>query len=477
MANSSNVPRPSFGPAGFVAPSEAAVLAGIEADLNADFNANFNFGLTTPQGQIASTFTAISGDSNATFIWYCNQVDPALNSGRMQDAIGRIYYMTRIPGAPTVQPCVCSGLDEVMIPNGALVQDENDVLWISQSGGKIVGGSVTLNFACVNNGPTPGPTTLTIYQALPNGGGWDSCTPTGDAVLGNLVESASAFEARRAASVAANARGILDAIQGSVLAVAGVIDCYCIENDLPFAVTIGGVVLSPNSIYVCVLGGAAQDVADAIWVKKAPGCGYTGSSTATVVDPSPKYTPPAPSYLVAFTVPTVLACAVLVVLKNSAGVPATGRSLVQTAIVNAFAGLDGGTRARIGSTVFASRYYGPVALLGSWAQIVDIQVGVTGDGASFTASIAGTTMTVTAIPTGALAAGQLIQDAGSVVASGTTIVEQLTGTTGGTGTYQVSQSQTVPSEAMNATNMVNDFATDIDQAPAVSAVNIQLALV
>jgi hypothetical protein len=60
-----------------------------------------------------------------------------------------------------------------------------------------------------------------------------------------------------------------------------------------------------------------------------------------------------------------------------------------------------------------------------------------------TASISGTTMTVSAISTGAYAPGQTIS--GTNVVPGTTIVAQLTGTAGSTGTYQVSISQTAGS--------------------------------
>lgn len=63
--------------------------------------------------------------------------------------------------------------------------------------------------------------------------------------------------------------------------------------------------------------------------------------------------------------------------------------------------------------------------------------------ASFTASIATTTMTVTAVASGPLLPSMLISGTG--VTAGTYIVEQLTGTTGSTGTYRVSASQTVAS--------------------------------
>ncbi|GAA0335385.1 hypothetical protein GCM10009087_52240 [Sphingomonas oligophenolica] len=68
--------------------------------------------------------------------------------------------------------------------------------------------------------------------------------------------------------------------------------------------------------------------------------------------------------------------------------------------------------------------------------------------AQVTASIAAGVMTVSAVASGALAAGQSLSGAG--VADGTIIDAQLTGTTGGTGTYSVSPSQTVAGTAMSA---------------------------
>jgi hypothetical protein len=62
---------------------------------------------------------------------------------------------------------------------------------------------------------------------------------------------------------------------------------------------------------------------------------------------------------------------------------------------------------------------------------------------SFTASIAGNTMTVTAVASGTIGLGQYIT--GTNVQAGTKILTQLTGTAGSTGTYEVSISQTTSS--------------------------------
>lgn len=76
--------------------------------------------------------------------------------------------------------------------------------------------------------------------------------------------------------------------------------------------------------------------------------------------------------------------------------------------------------------------------LSTWARDDILEI----DEATYTASIAGTVMTVSAIAGGFIAAGQTISGTGVTV--GTTITSLGTGT-GGTGTYNVSASQTVAS--------------------------------
>lgn len=71
--------------------------------------------------------------------------------------------------------------------------------------------------------------------------------------------------------------------------------------------------------------------------------------------------------------------------------------------------------------------------------------------ATITAAIAATTLTVSAIPSGTLSPGQLLVGAG--ITANTQILAQLTGTTGGIGTYQVSISQSVASESMTTTGV------------------------
>jgi hypothetical protein len=88
--------------------------------------------------------------------------------------------------------------------------------------------------------------------------------------------------------------------------------------------------------------------------------------------------------------------------------------------------------------------------------------------ASFTGAISGTTLTASSV-SGKLAVGQTVQGTG--VAPGTTISAQLTGTAGGAGTYSLSVSQTVSSEAMTSTSSTT-WGNSV--ASSVTTANIQL---
>lgn len=472
-----NVPQPAYGDHGFVAPTESAVLAGVFADINAAFGGALDPGLSTPQGQLASTEAAVIGDSNATFLWFIAGVDPATSSGRMQDAIGRIYFIERNPALPTVVTATVTGLTGTVIPNGTLVKDTSDNLYVAQGDIEIGdNGTATGQFANTVTGPIPCPAgTLTkIYQSV---FGWDSITNAEDGILGNVVESRSDFETRRAASTAVNSIGSLPSVLGAVLSVNGVLDAFVYDNASPDAQLVGGVTVAKNSLFVCVAGGSDEDVAFAIWTRKAPGCAYTGNTTVTIEDPSPAYGTSPPTYDVTFERPDSVSFYVLVTITDSPQVPSNALAQVQTAVINAFAGTDGGSRARIGSIVYASRYYGPVAALGAWArEIVNIKLAeVVNPSASIVGSISGTTLTVTSVPIGGpLAVGQLVAGT-SAIAQATTIEAFLSGT-GLVGTYQVSQSQTLASGTLFTYELFDDIQMDINEAPTVAASQIMLAL-
>lgn len=469
------VPEPVFTPTGFIAPTEPVVFAGVTADINEAFGGALNPDPTTPQGQLATSLTAIIGNKNDQFVLLTNNVDPAYSSGRMQDAIARIYFLERTPAESTVVQAACAGLTGTVIPVGALAQATDGNLYACTQAGTIpLGGSVTLPFACVVTGPIvcPAATLNVVYRQI---AGWDSIINPTDGVVGNNTESREAFEQRRFASVALNSIGQLGAIRGAVLNVANVLDAYVTENPTGSPMVIGGVTVPAHCLYVGVIGGLTNDVAKAIWTKKPPGCDMYGSTSVTVVDDNSGYDLPYPSYTIKFQIAAALPVAFAVKIFASTAVPANAEQLIRQALISAFNGEDGGPRVKIGSTVFASRFYSSIAALGAWAQIISVLIGSANNSdAAFTGSIAGTVLTAGVPSSGALAIGQTVQGLG--VLPGTTILSFGSGS-GGAGTYNLSVTQTLTSRSMNSfTPSRNDLTANIDQIPTLDAADVTVTL-
>ncbi len=472
-----NVPAPQWTNTGFAIPATTDILAGVQADINTAFGGELNMALSTPQGQLAVSEAAVIDNANQTFLKYTQQVDPAFSSGRMQDGIGRIYFLTRNPAEPTTVQALCTGLPGVFIPVGSVAIATDGNRYICTNAVTIpVSGSITTAFACTVTGPIPCPagSLNQIYQAVP---GWDSITNVTDGAIGNDVESRNAFETRRFASVQINSLGSLPSVLGAVLAIPNVVDAYVVENVNDVATTIGGVSLNPHSLYVCTSGGDPDAIAYAIWSKKAPGCGYNGTTTVVVYDTNSGYTAPYPAYQVSFQIAQPLPIMFNVNIVQGVSVPNDATTQIQNAIIDAFAGNDDGPPARIGTTLFASRFYSTVAKLGSWAQIISLKVGSTNTpSAVFTGSISGVTLTVTSVASGALAIGQRLYDATGVLANNTRIVALGTGT-GGTGTYTISPTQTVTSRTMQAViPNRDDILVNINQIPTTSASEITVTV-
>jgi len=376
MPIATNVPALNFGPGGVVAPSESQILNGVLTDMNAAFGGFLNIeNLFTPQGQLASSLTAIIGDKNSTVMRYVSQVDPLYATGRMQDAIGRIYFLDRKPAQPTVVTVTCIGLVGVNIPLGALVADGAGNIYACTAAGTIPpAGSIDLQFANQQTGPIqcPAGAITSIYQSI---AGWDQAFNAQDGTLGSDVESQAEFEFRRKNSVAVNAIGSLPSIYANVFSVPDVLDVYCTENttSAPLAAGATAYILAPHSIYVAVVGGDPQAIAEAIWRKKNVGADYNGNTTVQVQDTS--YDPPYPVYNVKFNIPSAVPVRFSVQIAANLALPANVAQLIQQAIINAFAGGDGGPRVRIGSQIFASRFCAPIKAADPNVEVVSVLIG------------------------------------------------------------------------------------------------------
>ena len=370
-----NVPAITWVNGSPVLPAEQDILTGVQADINTAFGGGVNPSLQTPQGQLAQTETAIIGEKNNEIAYIANQVNPAMASGIWQDAIGYIYFLTRIPGAGTVVNATCNGAVGTVIPAGSVAQDTSGYLYSSLASATIPSsGSITVQFQNQTQGAIAcGIGALSkIYTAV---SGWNTITNPSAGVLGNTVESRAAFEARRQASVAVNYLNANQSILGAVLSVPNVIEAVVVDNPSNSTVSYGSTSysLAAHSICVSVAGGTSSAVAQAIWSNKPPGCGYNGNTTVTVYDTS--YATPI-AYTVTYLSPTSTPAYFTVEIKNSALLPANITQLVQNAVIASFNGQDGGTAVSINSTTYSGRYYANINAISPAVNVIEVYLGL-----------------------------------------------------------------------------------------------------
>lgn len=376
MPYPSSVPKIQFTPAGLVIPAETDILAGVQADINAAFGGGLNPALETPQGQLASSQAAVIGDKNNEVALIVNQVDPQYSADRFQDAIGRIYFLTRKPATPTAVTATLGGIAGTVIPAGTFAQDTDGNTY-ALSGDATIGiaGTVDADFQNVQTGPIPcaAGTLTSVYQAIP---GWDTITNAADGTMGSNVESRADFEYRRRNSVALNGKGTPQAIYAAVFDLLDVLDVYVKDNPSGNTVNTGptNYPILPHSVYVAVVGGTDAEVAAAIWRKKDTGCDYNGNTTVTVTDDA-GYSYPQPTYTVKFERPAALPVLFAVSLVDDPSLPSDIVQRVKAAIIARFNGADGTTRERIGSLILASRYYGAVVAVASNVSLISVLIG------------------------------------------------------------------------------------------------------
>lgn len=372
MATTTQVPPIQFTPAGVVLPQESAILAGVQADWNTAFGGNLNPALSTPQGQVASSTTAIIAEKNSEIALIANQVDPQYATGRWQDAIGRIYFMTRLPSTSTAVTCTLGGLPGTPITAGTLAQDKSNNTYVLLASVTIgTNSTVTSQWQNIATGPIacPAGTLTKVYQAI---SGWDTITNPTAGVPGQNVETPAQFELRRKNSVAANGQGSTQAIKGNIWdTVANVLDVCVVDNPSGVTVLYGSsnYPLKPNSVYVGVVGGAGASIAQAIWDKKDLGCNYNGNTSVVVTDARNNA-----SYPVTYNVPTDTPLYFAVQIAKSPTLPANIETLIQDAIIAQFQATNtsGAAPAKMKSTIIGATYY--AAILASYNPLTLLSV-------------------------------------------------------------------------------------------------------
>lgn len=373
-----NVPQPEFTPTGLVVSDSQSILTGVLADYVSAFalsGKTLGTELTTPQGQLASSQSVIVTDWQAQFLQLIANVDPLTSSGSFQDALGRIYFLTRKPATFATVTAQLGGVPGQTVPAGAQVKSSDGSLWAAQAAVTFDStGAATAVFQALVAGATPvaGINDLSIYQQVP---GWQTVANSAPSAPGQDVEGRAAFEQRRSESVQIGGQGTAQAVRAAIANVTNVTDVYVYNNGSDSAITAGATnyPIPAHSIAVSVTGGTDVDIATAMQSKLDAGCGMSVSgTTAVTLQDTVNYVPPYPTYVYRFVRATPTNVYITVNVANVSTLPANYAVLVQQAVSQAFlagfAADDGSitiSRARIGGQIIAAEFAAPVLAIGN----------------------------------------------------------------------------------------------------------------
>ena len=341
-----------------------------------DDTPDINTAPETPQGQIIDAETLAITQKDAELAFLANMFNPKTARGIWQDALAEIYFIKRKKAVNSRCYCVLTGLNGTVIEKGSKIQSSADGTYWDLLEDVTINdnSSVTALFECESEGAViASPNTLN--KIITTVAGWDTVNNLQAATVGSLEESQQAFEKRRYDSVALNSVGTTASVFSRVNQIDDVVGCYVVDNKTNVNKIIDDYLLKPHSIYVAVLGGNNQEIAEAIYKSLSAGCDYNGNTQITVVDPHTHA-----KEKVTFMRPTQQNVYIKVNVFDK-DLPDDYENLIKNAVISNFYGQDeqieiageAVTRAIMGQDIYASRFL-PSILNKNISSLLSVQI-------------------------------------------------------------------------------------------------------
>ena len=341
-----------------------------------DDTPDINTAPETPQGQIIDAETLAITQKDAELAFLANMFNPKTARGIWQDALAEIYFIKRKKAVNSRCYCVLTGLNGTVIEKGSKIQSSADGTYWDLLEDVTINdnSSVTALFECESEGAViASPNTLN--KIITTVAGWDTVNNLQAATVGSLEESQKAFEKRRYDSVALNSVGTTASVFSRVNQIDDVVGCYVVDNKTNVNKIIDDYLLKPHSIYVAVLGGNNQEIAEAIYKSLSAGCDYNGNTQITVVDPHTHA-----KEKVTFMRPTQQNVYIKVNVFDK-DLPDDYENLIKNAVITNFYGQDeqieiageAVTRAIMGQDIYASRFL-PSILNKNISSLLSVQI-------------------------------------------------------------------------------------------------------
>ncbi|MNE01928.1 hypothetical protein D3C81_527740 [compost metagenome] len=294
----------------------------------------------SPQGRLIDTEVTARDGIMRLAAELANQINPNLSSGIYLESICALHAVLATGESFTVVPgVVLGGTIGTIIPSGSRIADQAGNFYRLVSQVTIgPGGTVSVDAQATAPGPL-NPATGQITTIVDGVLGWLTVTNPNPVLLpGTIAESDNALREARNRKLSRLGKGSVEAIYSNAFDVDNVRSLSVRENTEPATTVIDGVTLTPNSTWVCVQGGVAADVAQALLASKQTGSPWTtGVSNGTPVFVSIPDPISGQVYPIIFTTPTAVPIAVRVTV--AAGSTIDAPVVIPNAVLNYANGL------------------------------------------------------------------------------------------------------------------------------------------
>lgn len=267
--------------AGFRRPTYAELLDALEYKARELFGSRANLTVRSPLGvflriyawMLNLLFSTLEDVYNSRFI------DTAVGASLYN--LGRAIGLKLLGAQKAVGYLTFTGSDGVEVPEGYLAETNAGEQYITLQSGVITNGSVTLSASAVVAGPDGNTDKNTITNIVNPMSGIEAVTNASSFEGGRNTETDAEFRERYYLSVDFAGGVNLDAIIAEIYeSVEAVIAVAGEENDTDGVSESG---LPPHSFEIIAYGGLDEDVAGAIFRRKAAGIQTYGNTTVAVV--------------------------------------------------------------------------------------------------------------------------------------------------------------------------------------------------
>lgn len=334
-------------PAGFNRKRLTDIKEEIEIALKLAFSDNIDLAPDSGFGQLVGIMSEALADQNESQENVYNSEYPSTASGAALSSVVQFNGIIRLEETKSITTITITGTPGTVIPVGskAAVVSTGEK-FITDSEVTIPGGG-SIDVACTaeNFGVISAAAGTIIVIDTPIFG-WAAVTNAADAAPGREEETDAALRERRVLSTITLGQNLVDSLFGQLRNIDGVTDARVISNGTD-AVDANGI--PAHQFLSVVAGGAAADIAQAIWKNTPQGILSYGALTEVITDDQgfPQD--------VKFSRPTDVDIYFKVDVTTDASFPGTGSADIKAALV-----AYGEANFGIGEDVIRSEFYTPI---------------------------------------------------------------------------------------------------------------------